>query len=375
MQETWLIAGGGTGGHLYPGIAIAEELKKRRPDARIVFAGRGLPLERTIVERHGYALVAIRSGGVVGRSFLGRLQGMGYALLGFFEAGKVIDILKPKAVVGVGGYASFPMVLAAQARGIPTLIQDQNAVPGLSNRLLGRLARAIALTYDETRRFFGGRGIVTGNPIRAEFGQADREKAARRRAAGEARRHLFIFGGSQGSRALNDAVLQALPHLATRRDRLRIVHGTGPADAERMRTAYAAQGLEAEVLPYLENIRSAYEEADLVVSRSGASTVSELHACGKAAILVPLPTSAHDHQKKNAEAAARAGAAVLLEQKDLTGESLAAEIGRLLDDEARLEAMERAAIGLARPDAASRIVDLAMALERRQGPRRAEDRA
>ena len=374
MQETWLIAGGGTGGHLYPGIAIAEELKKRRPDARIVFAGRGLPLERAIVERNGYALVAIRSGGVVGRSLFGRIQGLGNALMGFFEAGKVIDILKPKVVVGVGGYASFPMVLAAQARGIPTLIQDQNAVPGLSNRLLGRLARAIALTYDETRRFFGGRGVVTGNPIRAEFAQADREKAKRRRASGDPLRSLFVFGGSQGSRALNDAVLQALPHLRARADRLRIVHGTGPSDADRMRAAYAENGLPAEVLPYLENIRSAYEDADLVVSRSGASTVSELAACGKASILVPLPTSAHDHQKKNAEAAARAGAAVLLEQKDLTGASLAAEIGRLLDDTGQLEKMEVAAAGLARPDAAARIVDLVMGLERRKESRRAEDR-
>ena len=375
MQETWLIAGGGTGGHLYPGIAIAEELKTRRPDARIVFAGRGLPLERAIVERHGYALVAVRSGGVVGRSLLGRLQGIGNAVRGFFEAGKVIDILKPRAVIGVGGYASFPMVLAAQARRIPTLIQDQNAVPGLSNRLLGRSARAIALTYDETRRYFSGRGVVTGNPIRAEFHRADREKARRRRASGDTQRSLFVFGGSQGSRALNDALLQALPHLAERRDRLRIIHGTGPSDADRMRAAYAAHRLEAEVLPYLDDIRGAYEGADLVVSRSGASTVSELAACGKPAILVPLPTAAHDHQKKNAEAAVRAGAAVLLEQRDLTGAALAAEIGRLLDDPGRLEAMERAAAGLARPDAAARIVDLAMGLEPRNGSRRAEDRA
>ena len=363
MAETYLIAGGGTGGHLYPGIAIAEELKRRRPGARIVFAGRGLPLERSIVERHGYALVGIRSGGVVGRSLAGRLSGMANAVRGFFEAGKVIDILKPRAVVGVGGYASFPMVLAAQARRVPTVVQDQNAVPGLSNRLLGRSARAIALTYEETKRFFGGRGTVTGNPIRAEFHEADRDRALRRRASGDPRLHLFIVGGSQGSRALNDAVLAALPHLADRRDRLRIVHGTGPADADRVQVAYAAAKFDATVLPYIEEIRAVYEDADLVVCRSGASTVSELQACGKAAILVPLPTSAHDHQKKNAEAAARAGAAVLLEQKELTGATLATEIDRLLDDPKRLEAMERAAAALARPDAAARIVDLVFQVE------------
>jgi UDP-N-acetylglucosamine--N-acetylmuramyl-(pentapeptide) pyrophosphoryl-undecaprenol N-acetylglucosamine transferase len=363
VQETYVIAGGGTGGHLYPGIAIAEELQKRQPQARIVFAGRGLPLERTIVERHGYALVGIRSGGVVGRSFFGRLAGIGNAVRGFFEAGKVIDILKPRSVIGVGGYASFPMVLAAQARRVPTLIQDQNAVPGLSNRLLGRAARAIALTYDETRRYFGGRGTVTGNPIRAEFQKADRDRARARRATGDPRLHLFVVGGSQGSRALNDAVLAALPHLADRRDRLQIVHGTGPTDAERVTAAYAQAGFDATVLPYLQEIRAAYEEADLVLCRAGASTVSEVQACGKAAILVPLPTSAHDHQKKNAEAAARAGAAVLLEQRELTGSSLAQEIHRLLDDPKRLEAMERAAASLARPDAAARIVDLVQGLE------------
>jgi UDP-N-acetylglucosamine--N-acetylmuramyl-(pentapeptide) pyrophosphoryl-undecaprenol N-acetylglucosamine transferase len=358
VDETYVIAGGGTGGHLYPGIAIAEELIRRRPGALVVFAGRGLPLERSIVERHGFTLLGVRSGGVVGKSVTGRVSGLFQALRGFFEAMGVLEELQPKAVIGVGGYASGPMVLAAVARRIPTLIQDQNAVPGVTNRLLGRFVSRIALTYDETRRFFGGRGVVTGNPIRAEFARADRERARRRRAAGGAPFNILIFGGSQGARALNTAVLDALPILAPRRERLRIVHGTGPADLERVRGAYAAFGFTADVQPYLEGIREAYEDADLVIGRAGAGTVSELAACGRAAILVPLPTAAHDHQAKNAAGIAAAGAAILMPESRLTGERVAEAIQGLMDDPARLSAMERASAGLARPDAAARIVDM-----------------
>lgn len=350
-DDTYVIAGGGTGGHLYPGIAIAEEILRRRPGARVVFAGRGLPLEKAIVERHGYTLLPVRSGGVVGKSIGRRLSGAFLALRGFFEAMRELEVLRPKAVVGVGGYASFPMVLAASARRIPTLVQEQNAVPGLANQLLGRLAAEIALTHDETRRYFGGRGHVTGNPIRAGFAPVMRA------GRGEARR-LLVFGGSQGARALNSAVLEALPHLLDERQRLSIVHGTGPADEERVRRAYAESGFTAEVLPYITDIRSAYAEADLVIARSGASTCSELAACGRAAILVPLPAAAHDHQTRNAESVARAGAALLMAERDLSGPALADAIRRLLRDPERLERMEKAALALARPDAAARIVDL-----------------
>jgi len=351
VGETYVIAGGGTGGHLYPGIAIAEEIRRRKPGARILFAGRGLPLEKSIVERHGYSLLPVRSGGVVGKSIGRRLSGAFLALRGFFEAMRMLQKLKPKAVVGVGGYASFPMVLAAAARRIPTLVQEQNAVPGLTNRLLGRVAGEIALAYDDTRRYFGGRGRLTGNPIRAEF------LDVRPTPKGD-RWSLLVFGGSQGARALNSAVLDALPHLLEERERLSIVHGTGPADEERVRRAYASSAFPAEVLPYITDIRSAYAGADLVIARAGASTCSELAACGKAAILVPLPTAAHDHQTRNAESVARAGAAVLLKEKDLSGPALAGAIRNLLEDPARIEAMEKASRSLARPDAAARIVDL-----------------
>jgi UDP-N-acetylglucosamine--N-acetylmuramyl-(pentapeptide) pyrophosphoryl-undecaprenol N-acetylglucosamine transferase len=349
--ETIVIAGGGTGGHLYPGIAIAEELQQRRRGLAIVFAGVGTSLEREIVGQHGFELLAIRSGGVVGKSPGARLRGALRAVSGFFQSLRVLMRRKPRAVIGVGGYASGPMVMAAVVLRIPTLIQEQNYAPGLTNRLLAPWVRKVAVTFDETRHFFGGRGEVAGNPIRAAF------RAARRKARGETF-NVLIFGGSQGARAINEAVIAALPSLEAHRLAVRFQHGTGPQDLERVRSAYAGRRFDATVVPYMTNIREAYEQADVVIARSGASTVSEIAACGKASILIPLPTSAHDHQRSNARKFAEAGAAILLEERDLSGPTLASTLQMLRDDPARVAGMERAAASLARPDAAARIADM-----------------
>jgi UDP-N-acetylglucosamine--N-acetylmuramyl-(pentapeptide) pyrophosphoryl-undecaprenol N-acetylglucosamine transferase len=349
--ETIVIAGGGTGGHLYPGIAIAEELQKRRQGVEVVFAGAGLPLERDILGRHGYRLVAIKSGGVVGKSVGKTVQGGARAVAGFLQAIRALWGLKPRAVIGVGGYASGPMVMAAVVLRVPTLIHEQNYYPGVTNRLLAPWVRSVAVSFEETRHYLGGRGEVTGNPIRAAF------KSARRKARGQTF-HALIFGGSQGSRALNDAVVEALPHLEAHRLGLRITHGTGPKDLDRVAAAYAARGFDPVVVPYIADIREAYEQADLVIARAGASSVSEIAACGKASILVPLPTAAHDHQRHNARKFAEAGAAILMEESSLGGEALARAILSLRDDPRRVVAMERAASSLARPDAAARIADM-----------------
>jgi UDP-N-acetylglucosamine--N-acetylmuramyl-(pentapeptide) pyrophosphoryl-undecaprenol N-acetylglucosamine transferase len=346
---TIVIAGGGTGGHLYPGIAIAEELQRRR-GVEIVFAGAGIPLEREILGRHGYRHIAVASGGVVGKSAPARVRGAARALRGVLQSFGTLRRVRPKAVIGVGGYASGPMVMAAVALRIPTLIHEQNCQPGLTNRLLAPWVSRVAVSFEETRRHLGGRGELTGNPIRAIF-----FREAGRRTHGEGF-HVLIFGGSQGARAINDAVVAALPHL--RRPGLRITHGTGAADRERVAAAYSALGLEATVLPYITSIREAYDAADLVIARAGASSVSEIAACGRASILVPLPTAAHDHQRRNARVLADAGAAVLLEETDLEGAALARAILALRDDPGRLRAMERAAASLARPDAAARIVGM-----------------
>jgi len=349
--ETFVIAGGGTGGHLYPGIAIAEELLRRRPGAAIVFAGAGLPLEKQILERHGFDGLAVRSGGLVGKAWRARLSGALRAGSGVAQSIGWLWKRKPRAVIGVGGYASGPMVMAAVMLRIPTLIQEQNYQPGLTNRMLAPWVRRIALPFEETRHSFGGRGEVTGNPIRAEF------RNARRKARGETFQ-VLIFGGSQGARRLNTAVLEALDHMAKARLGLRIVHGTGPADHQRVAAACAERGFDVQALPYITEIREAYEKADLVVARAGASSVSEIAACGKASILVPLPTSAHDHQRWNARKLQEAGAAVVIEEKDLTGERLARTILDLRNDPNRVAAMEKSALSLARPEAAARIADM-----------------
>jgi UDP-N-acetylglucosamine--N-acetylmuramyl-(pentapeptide) pyrophosphoryl-undecaprenol N-acetylglucosamine transferase len=350
-DETIVIAGGGTGGHLYPGISIAEELAGRRRGLAIVFAGAGTELERSILAPHGYRLVAIRSGGVVGKTLAGRARGIGRAMAGFVQSIRELMRLKPKAVIGVGGYASGPMVMAAVTLRLPSLIHEQNYYPGLTNRLLAPWVRRVAVSFEETKHYFGGRGELTGNPIRAAF------KGTRRKTRGGTF-NVLIFGGSQGARAINGALVDALPHLQQNRRGLRFLHGTGAPDHERVSAAYAGLGFEANVLPYLAKIREAYEWADLVIARAGASSVSEIAACGKASILVPLPTSAHDHQRFNARKLEESGAAILLEEASLTGEGLAKLLLRLRDDPGRIVAMERSASSLARPDAAARIADM-----------------
>ncbi len=349
--ETIVIAGGGTGGHLYPGIAIAEELQRRWQGVRILFAGVGLPLERDIVGQHGFELIAIRSGGVIGKSLAGRVRGGLRAAAGFIQSLRLLMKTKPQAVIGVGGYASGPMVMAAVVLRVPTLIQEQNYHPGMTNRLLAPWVKRVAVSFEETKHSFGGRGELTGNPIRAAFA------AVRRKVRGETFQ-VLIFGGSQGARAINDAVIAALPHLEANRLGLHFQHGTGPRDLERVTRAYAEGRFEAQVLPYISNIREAYEQADVVIARAGASTVSEIAACGKASILVPLPTAAHDHQRSNARKFAEAGAAILLEEAGLGGEALARAILALRDEPAKVVTMERAAAAIARPDAAARIVDM-----------------
>jgi len=349
--ERFIIAGGGTGGHLYPGIAIAEELQQRRRGVEVVFAGAGTQLERDILAPHGYRLVPVKSGGVVGKSPAARIRGIARAMAGYFQAMRMLMTLKPKAVIGVGGYASGPVVMAAVTLRLPSLIHEQNYFPGLTNRILAPWVRRVAMSFEETKHYFGGRGEMTGNPIRAAF------RSARRKARGDTF-NVLIFGGSQGAKAINSSIIDALPRLKEHRLGLRFAHGTGPNDFERVKAAYAASGFEASVLPYIRDIREAYEWADLVIARAGASSVSEIAACGKASILVPLPTSAHDHQRFNARKLSEAGAAILMEESGLTGEALARTLLALRGDPGRVIAMERSASSLARPEAAARIVDM-----------------
>jgi UDP-N-acetylglucosamine--N-acetylmuramyl-(pentapeptide) pyrophosphoryl-undecaprenol N-acetylglucosamine transferase len=354
-----VIAGGGTGGHLYPGIAVAREVLRRHPEAVVTFAGTARGIESRVIPREGFALDVLRSAGLKGTSPAAMARGLALLPLSGVDAWSILSRRRPDLVIGVGGYSSGPVVALAVARGIPTLLLEQNAVPGFTNRALARFVSAAAVTFESTVSFFGRRGFVAGNPVRPEFFDSSDSDAA----PGPPR--VLIFGGSQGAHAINVACMEAAPRLAADGSRLAITHQTGERDLERVRDAYRRAGLDARVEPFLYAMDREIRDAALVISRAGATTIAELAAAGKPAVLVPLPTAADDHQRRNAEVLREAGAVEVIEEKDLTGERLAERIVRLSADRARLAAMSAAARRMARPDAARMIVDRALALARR----------
>jgi UDP-N-acetylglucosamine--N-acetylmuramyl-(pentapeptide) pyrophosphoryl-undecaprenol N-acetylglucosamine transferase len=362
-----VIAGGGTGGHLYPGIAVARELLTRQPDSQISFAGTARGIEARVVPREGFPLDLLRSSGVKGKSIADRLRGIARVPLGLVDAWRIVSARRPQLVIGVGGYSSGPVVLAAALRGIPTMVLEQNAVPGLTNRMLAPFVRAAAVTFDSTKSFFGAKGFVSGNPVRPEFTRVVQQRKGSSpddRSSGAGAR-VLVFGGSQGAHAINMAMVEAAPQLAANAARvgdLRLVHQTGERDVEVVRAAYREAGFPAEVEPFLFDMGRRIADADVIVCRAGATTLAELTAAGKAAILVPLPTATDDHQRKNAEALARSGAAEILLQADMTGVEIARRILALLADRDRRVRMAGAARSLAKPDAARVIVDRALEL-------------
>jgi UDP-N-acetylglucosamine--N-acetylmuramyl-(pentapeptide) pyrophosphoryl-undecaprenol N-acetylglucosamine transferase len=345
-----VIAGGGTGGHLYPGIAVARELLRQRPDAQVSFAGTSRGLEARVVPREGFELDVIRSAGLKGKSLSARMRGAALLVPSALDAWRVLSRRSPDVVLGVGGYSSGPVVLLAALRGIPTMVIEQNAVPGLTNRWLARVVRAAAVTYDETRRFFGTRGFVAGNPVRSEFFTAVRTS---RQDAGT---RVLILGGSQGAHVVNVAVVEAAAELARRCPGLELVHQTGERDLAVVREGYARAGVAARTEPFLDPVVREVIDADLVICRAGATTLAELAAAGRPAVLVPFGAATDDHQRRNARVLADAGAAVIVDERELSGARLADIVAPLATDRARLDAMGAAMRRLARPDAAARIV-------------------
>lgn len=353
-----LIAAGGTGGHIYPGIAVANEVMRRDEASEILFVGTARGLEKKIVPDNGFQLSLIDSSGLKNVGLIGKIKGLTVLPKSLLEARKIIRQFRPHVVVGAGGYVSGPVLLMAAIMGIPTLVMDSNALPGFTNRRLARFVDKAALTFEEALPFFGKKGVVTGNPVRHEFFEVKEKKI------GDGF-HVLIFGGSQGARAINNAMQDALGSLGSHSELLTVTHQTGEADFERIRDAYAASALStADVRPFISDIFTEFEKADLIICRAGATTCAEVAAAGRATIMVPLPTAADDHQRKNAEALERAGAAKMLLQKDLNGERLAEEIIGLIEQPARLQEMQAAAKSLSRPDAASATVDIIEELKR-----------
>jgi UDP-N-acetylglucosamine--N-acetylmuramyl-(pentapeptide) pyrophosphoryl-undecaprenol N-acetylglucosamine transferase len=358
MSIRVVIAGGGTGGHLYPGIAVAQELRARRPDAVISFAGTARGLEARVVPREGFALDLLRSRGLKRMSPLDWLRGVALVPIGLVDAWRILSARRPDLVIGVGGYSAGPVVLVAALRGVKAMLLEQNAVPGLTNRLLAPFVQAAGVTFEATRTFFGAKAFVSGNPVRAEFFRP--LPVAPEGDEGVTR--VLVFGGSQGAHAINAAMAEAANELAAHGSPLRIAHQTGERDLETVRAAYRGAGLTAEVEPFFYDMAARLGRADLLVCRAGATTLAELTAAGRAAILIPLPTAADDHQRRNAMALAEAGAADVLLQQELTGRVLAGRVLALAADRPRRDRMAAAARALARPDAARVIVDRALAL-------------
>lgn len=347
-----LIAAGGTGGHIYPGIAVAKELLRRDSSSEVLFVGTAHGLETRLVPENGFQLALIHSSGLKNVGLVDKIKGLAVLPQSFMEARTLLREFRPHVVVGAGGYVSGPVLLMASIMGIPTLVMESNALPGFTNRQLARFVDKAALTFVEALRYFKKKGVVTGNPVRKEF--FDVPKKTR----GE-KIDLLIFGGSRGARAINTAMLDALPLLGEFKDRLNITHQTGDVDFEKVTVGYRNAGWHnAEVNAYISKIVDEYAKSDLVVCRAGATTCAELAAAGRAAIMIPLPTAADDHQRRNAEALVNAGAARMIIQSDLTGETLAAEIIELIKNTDKIDAMETASKILAKPDAAEVTADL-----------------
>jgi UDP-N-acetylglucosamine--N-acetylmuramyl-(pentapeptide) pyrophosphoryl-undecaprenol N-acetylglucosamine transferase len=347
-----MIAAGGTGGHIYPGIAVAKELMRRNADSEILFVGTARGLETKIVPQNGFQLSLITSVGLKNVGFLGKLKGLGVLPISFIEAAKLLREFKPDVVVGAGGYVSGPVLFVASLLRVPTLIMDSNALPGFTNRRLAPFVDKAALTFEEALPYFGNKGIVTGNPVRKEFFEVPPKKRGEKTS-------LLVFGGSQGARAINNAMMNALPLLEGRNDRLRIVHQTGEADLAKTREMYNRSRIsDHDVRPFISDMFVEFGNADLVICRAGATTCAELGAAGKASIMIPLPTAADDHQRKNAEAFERAGASRMLVQSDLNGENLANLIVELIESPDEVSKMEEAARKLGREDAAEATVNL-----------------
>jgi len=366
-----LVAGGGTGGHVFPGVALAEEVVTRHPQNDVVFAGTARGLEAKVVPAAGFPIELVEVKGLKGKGLLGMLANLLLLPRAFIQCWWILRRWRPDIVVGVGGYASGPVVLAAALLRIPTAVQEQNAVAGLTNRILGWFVQAAFTAFPEADRYFAPRKVhQLGNPIRREL-----MDNYMRPVHQHDKLRLLVFGGSLGAHALNMRVVEALPHLADLKDRLEITHQTGARDREQVEKGYAACGFRVEVREFIHDMSAAYAGSDLVVCRAGATTLAELTVCKKPSILVPFPFAADNHQVVNAKSLVDAGAAVMIEERDLNGELLAHEIRAILEQPARREQMARAAGRLGAPQAAREIADVCTELVRRRwGSPRGQDR-
>jgi len=348
-----IIAGGGTGGHVIPALAIAQQLKKQFA-AEVLFIGTARGIETRLVPQSGFPLQLIKVGALNNVSLMTRAKTMFDLPRALWTSGRMVSDFRPDVVIGVGGYASGPAILAAIRRRIPTLAFEPNVVPGFANRLVAHFVSAAAVHFEETCEYFPN-CKVTGVPVREAFFNIPAKAAGGESGSVPT---LLVFGGSQGAHAINQAMIESLPGLRAKVPAIHIIHQTGQRDYDNVFAAYQRSGISSEVHKFIDDMPATFARSDLLVCRSGASTVGEITAAGKPAIFVPFPRAADDHQNLNARALERAGAAIVVEESNLGAAYLVETIGALFFDAHRLQSMSEAARSLAHPKAVEEIAEM-----------------
>jgi UDP-N-acetylglucosamine--N-acetylmuramyl-(pentapeptide) pyrophosphoryl-undecaprenol N-acetylglucosamine transferase len=358
-----IIAGGGTGGHLFPGLAVAEELKNRDDSTEVIFVGTEYGIEARVVPREGYPIKFLRAEGLVGVSAVKKVKAIVMTFFSIVDSYKIIKTVRPDIVIGVGGYASGAAMLTAYFMSIPTMILEQNSIPGLTNKILGRFVRAVCITYQESISFFPkAKTFLTGNPVRMQILKGNIESAYRLFSLERGLFTIFIFGGSSGAKSINMAIVDALNNMYDLKDKIQFLHQTGIRGYENIREAYRKSGFKGTITPFIYQMGEAYAVADIVISRAGATTLAELTALGKPAILIPYPYAAGQHQELNARKLLEMGAAKMIRDSELKGESLANSIREMYTNETMRAEMQRNSRSVGRPEACARVVDIAMSL-------------
>jgi len=362
MIQRIMVAGGGTGGHLFPGLAVVDELRRRLPEIEVRFVGTARGIESRILPRRGESLELLEVTPLKGQGLGARFKSFARIPTAMKKASALMDDFEPDLVLGVGGYASGPVLLSASLSGRPTALLEQNAQVGMTNRILARFVDRAYISFEQTEEVFGRRkSRLTGNPVRQEFVEHARLALADPEGFESRARTILVLGGSQGARKLNEDVPRALAKAGIAARRLEVVHQTGESMRDQVEAAYQELGIQARVVTFIDEIARAYSNAALVIARAGATTLAELCAIGRPSILVPFPFAADDHQTKNARALEEQHASICLREADLEVDALGATIADLLDDPVRRQAMAQAARDHGRPDAAAAIVDDMMA--------------
>lgn len=356
-----ILAGGGTGGHIYPAIAIASGIKQIYPDADILFVGTSKGLERELVGKVGFPLKTIRVAGFKRKLSLDTLLSMKELALGSVDSIRLISKVKPDLVIGTGGYVSGPVLLFASLLGVPTIIHEQNVKPGVTNRILSRFVDKIAVSFSDSMQYFPkDKTVLTGNPIRKEIVQGNRREALKSFGLSSDIPVVLCFGGSQGAARLNKAIIHVIQQIHETK-KFQLIHITGKNHYEKTRNILANKGIDPDksghiiLRPYIYEMGKAYMASDLIISRAGALSISEINLCGKPAILIPLPTAANKHQDYNAQSLKKNGAGIIISDRDLTGQSLLATIENIIFDKKKLLDMSKASKALSKPDALEKI--------------------